>query len=234
MSIKIKEKPCKGIGQASGFGCGVKTLYRTYGLGKTCGCYSDFILNSDAGKVILEKAMIKSKGIVRKENDKKTKIQKDKLKNWSVELQKKVNLIVRLIDKGLPCLATQRIAKKYDAGHVFARGGNQTIRFNLHNIHRQSAQSNHFQNDDGLLREGVVREYGQDYMTFISELRRTPQLKYNNNDYHNFYKKASEIALKLKKEDKEYLPWERLLKRDIINADLGIYDVEYCFHEKPF
>lgn len=233
MGITIKSKKCSGIGKAISFkGCGKETLNRKFGL--CMNCYPDFILNSDAGKVILEKAMIKSKVIVKKENNQKTKIQKDKLKNWSVELQKKVNLIVRLIDKGLPCLATQRIAKKYDAGHVFARGGNQTIRFNLHNIHRQSAQSNHFQNDDGLLREGIVREYGQEYMTFISELRRTPQLKYNNNDYHNFYKKASEIALKLKKEDKEYLPWERLLKRDIINADLGIYDVEYCFHEKPF
>lgn len=239
MSIPIKEKPCKGIdSKTRGLGCGALTFHRKLGLGLMCGCYSDFLLNTDAGKLILQKGTLKGISIVKtekeKQSKKQTREQKDKLKNWSVELQKKVNHIVRLLDKGLPCLATERIAKKYDAGHIYARGGNQSIRFNLHNIHRQSAQSNHFQNDDGLLREGIVREYGQEYMTFISELRRTPALKYSNEQYHEFYKKASEIVLKLKKEDKEYLDWERLAKRDIINTEIGIYDLEFCFYQKPF
>lgn len=239
MGIPIKEKPCKGIdSKTRGLGCGTMTFHRKLGLGLMCGCYSDFLLNTEPGKLILHKATIKGSGIVKtkntKESKKQTREQKDKLKDWSAELQKKVNAIVRLLDKGRPCLATQFYAKKFDAGHVYARGGNKTIRFNLHNIHRQSAQSNHWQNDDGLLREGIVREYGQEYMTFISELRRTPALKYSNEQYHQFYKKASEIVLKLKKEDKEYSDWERLAKRDLINTELGIYDLEYCFHQQPY
>jgi len=235
--IQPKSKPCKGTGVASGLGCGIPTLHRIYGLGKMCGCYPDFLLKTDAGKVIMQKAMLKGKQTVKKEivkNSKtETRKQKDKLKKWSDELQKKVNIIVRFIDKDLPCLATKRIAKQTHAGHIFARGGNQTIRFNLHNIHRQSAQSNHFQNDDGLLREGVVREYGQPYMDFISELRRTPQLNYSNEDYHEFYKKASKIALSLKKLDVLYGIEERLIQRDKINQELGIYSIEYCLFN-PF
>lgn len=235
MAIPNKEKPIckKGINKANGFpGCGSQTYKKTYGLCDAC--LYDWMTQTEPGKIEYQKRYnsLKSKKV--KEEKKETREQKDKLKNWSVELQKKVNHIVRLLDKGMWCLATQRIAKKYDAGHIYARGGNQSIRFNLHNIHRQSAQSNHFQNDDGLLREGIVREYGQEYMTFISELRRTPALKYSNEQYHEFYKKASEIVLKLKKEDKEYLDWERLAKRDIINSELGIYDLEFCFHQKPF
>lgn len=239
MVIPIKPKPCKGTDpRTRGLGCGIPTIHRALGLGKMCGCYSEFLLHTSAGKEIMRKAMIKGKSDVKKEFEKKektqTKEQKDKMKDWSKELQKKINIIVRLLDKGLSCLATQRIANQFHAGHIFARGGNQSIRFNLHNIHRQSAQSNHFQNDDGLLREGIVREYGQEYMTFISELRRTPALKYSNEQYHQFYKKASEIVLRLIKDDKEYSDWERLAKRDIINSELGIYDVEYCFHKKPY
>jgi len=232
MSIPAKQKPCKGTGVASGLGCGQPTYHRVYGLGKLCGCYSDFLLKTEPGKLIMQKAMLKGKSIVKKEIVKKVKTetreQKDKIKDWSKELQKKINIIVRLIDKDLPCLATQRIAKQFHAGHVFARGGNQTIRFNLHNIHRQSAQSNHFQNDDGLLREGVVREYGIEYMTFISELRRTPALNYSNEDYHQFYKKASHIVLRLQKLDVSYDNLNRLIQRDKINHELGIYSFEYC------
>lgn len=239
MAIPVKQKPCKGTdSKTRGLGCGVLTFHRKLGLGLMCGCYSDFLLNTEPGKIILQKATLKGSGIVKKEIAKesknKTREQKDKLKNWSAELQKKVNLIVRLIDKGLSCLATQKMPSQMHGGHVYARSGNQSIRFNLHNIHRQSAQSNHFQNDDGLLREGVVREYGPEYMNFISELRRTPVLKYSNDQYHQFYKKASEIVLKLQKEDKSYCDWERLAKRDIINTELGIYDLEFCFHQKPF
>lgn len=48
-----KEKPCKGTGIAKGYGCGVKTYHRIYGLGKMCGCYSGWLLNTDAGKLKL-------------------------------------------------------------------------------------------------------------------------------------------------------------------------------------
>lgn len=231
--IQAKLKKCKGQNKAISFpGCGKSTLNRKFGL--CMNCYPEFILNTEAGKLIMQKAMLKGKALVKSISIKETKEKKDKLKNWSNELQKKINEIVRLIDKGLPCLATGIHANQIHAGHIYARGGNQTIRFNLHNIHRQSAQSNHFQNDDGKLREGLVNEYGSDYMEFISNLRRTPQLKYKNEDYHAFYKKVSEIALKLKKENMQYDLQHRLLKRDIINIELGIYELEYCCHEKPF
>ena len=38
-----------------------------------------------------------------------------------------------------------KLANQMHAGHVYSRGSNPMLRFNLHNIHRQSAQSNHFQ-----------------------------------------------------------------------------------------
>ena len=151
-----------------------------------------------------------------------------KCTNWRKKLQNKVQEIIKYIDRGLPCLARGNYPKKYNAGHIYARGGNSSMALNLHNIHRQSAQSNHFQNDDGLLREGLTKEYGQPYMTFISELRRTPQLKYSNEDYHQFYLKACEIANPLKKLNFTYGLKTRIIMRNIINSELGIYENEFC------
>lgn len=170
----------------------------------------------------------------KKEKEKRIKevdrwIQEKVTIDWSKKLQVKINLIIRLIDKGLPCLARGTYAKQIHAGHVYARGGNQTIRYNLHNIHRQSAQSNHYQNDDGLLREGIIKEYGQEYMDFISELRQCKALNFSNEEYKELTKKASKIASKLKKANNIYTRKERLELRNEINFELGIYEDIFCF-----
>lgn len=163
-------------------------------------------------------------------------VEKKKLRsattNWKNALQDEINKIVRLIDKGLPCLALERMANKYDAGHIFSRGSNSTIRFNLHNIHRQSAQSNHYQSDDVILREGVVREYGQDYMDFISALRQTPELKYKDFEYEAFTKEAKKIVLSLAKLDLTYSLNNRIEMRNKINIQLGIYENTYSFFDR--
>lgn len=226
--IEPKEKPCKGTGLAKGYGCGRKTKHRVYGIGKMCGCYNDWLLNSENGKIKIANAQLSAKAKVQKQQIRTTKEEKDNLKDWSAELQVKINWIVRMIDVGLLCLA-RGYGGQMHAGHVYARGGNSTMKFHLHNIHRQCAQSNHNQNDDGLLREGVVNEYGQRYMDYISNLRQMKTLDYNNKEYHEFYKKACKIANKMAKENIYYYsPEERIRKRNEINIEIGIYDPKFC------
>ena len=55
MAIKVKEKKCKGIGKAIGYGCGSMQLKRVYGLGLNCRCYQNWLLNSEEGKNKLKK-----------------------------------------------------------------------------------------------------------------------------------------------------------------------------------
>jgi len=221
--IKNKERNCDGIGKAKGFkGCGKPTYKRTNGLCDSC--LYDFYTTDERGKIIFAKRKIQ---VVSKREKETKKELKEKTTNWKERLQDNVNKIVRLIDKDLLCLARNQRGK-INAGHVFARGGNQTIRYNLHNIHRQSAQSNHWQNDDGLLREGIIKEYGSNYMDFIASLRQTPQIKYNDKEYKDIALKASKIALRLKKLDLNYSLTERIELRNKINLELGIYEPIYC------
>lgn len=178
------------------------------------------------------KAKLKAKVWTEKKSEQRKKDieAKNKVTNWKIKTRNKCQEIARLIDFDLPCLARNYKAKQLHGGHVYAKGGNSSMAFNLHNIHRQSAQSNHFQNDDGLLREGVVREYGQAYMDFISDLRITPQLTLNNLEYHFKYKDACRIANALKKNLKRLNAIQRIGLRNEVNIELGIYSEELSIY----
>lgn len=227
--IERKEKPCKGINKAKSYkGCGEKTLYRTFGLCNNC--LGDFLFGNDNGKVLMQKSILpKAKSIIKKEQKAKDKKLKENITKWDSLLRAEIQKICRLIDFGLPCIARGTRGQMH-GGHVYAVGGNKTMSYNCHNIHRQSAYSNHFQNDDGLLREGIEREYGKGYLEFISNLRRTKALNYSNEEYHQFYLKARQISLKLSKNKHYYSLLDRIKLRNEINIDLGIYKEEYCVY----
>ena len=230
MGIPIKAKKCKGTGKCKGHGCGDDTVFRKYGLCQSC--FKKWLLITDAGKEMLTNTAIKATKKVKTEQKKVINTKKRELKekntNWKSKLQDRVNEIVRLIDIGQPCLAREYHANQVHAGHIYSRGSTPNLKFNLHNIHRQSAQSNHFQNEDGLLREGLVKEYGKDYFDFIGNMRNCEPLKYSNEEYHDFYKKAHEIAKELKKQGRVFTKEERITKRNEINTALNIYALDIC------
>jgi hypothetical protein len=201
--------------------------------------YVRWLQETEAGKKEVAKKMEKAKRQVkrnlekqkkdfirkRKEEDKELK---NKVTDWNKKLQGKVQEIVRLIDKGQPCLARGYTDCRFHGGHIISRGAGANIKMNLHNIHRQSAQSNHWQNDDALMKKGLEFEYGLNYLNFIEELRRCPVPKYTNEEYQMIYSLSCGIANRLKKAEKEYNLEERIELRNQINLELGIYSEEYC------
>ncbi len=218
-----KAKKCKGTGKAINYGCGSSQIYRKYGLGLTCRCFSNWLLNSAEGKETLKKTQLRASVKVKKEKNREIRDRKESIIDYSKKLQTKINEIVRLIDIGQPCLARGHHAKQIHAGHVYSRGSSPTIKFNLHNIHRQSAQSNHFQNEDGLLREGLVKEYGLKYFEYVSSLRQTEALQYSNEEFKVFYGIACKIAIELRKTGGINNKEQRLQIRTELNKRLGIY-----------
>jgi hypothetical protein len=232
----LKQRKCKGTHRYTfGLGCNrlVATDKRQFGIAKDggCDCWVNW-LKSERSKEFLSKIIIpKAKKEVARKEKNKDKDAKEKLTDWRKKLQSEVQKIARFIDIGLACLARGHHANQIHGGHVFAKGGNSSMALNLHNIHRQGAHSNHFQNDDGLLREGLKNEYGDKYLKFVSELRRTPQLRYTNLEYKSFYRQACSISNELKKKGNTYNLEQRILLRNEINETLGIYDTEYCKYE---
>jgi hypothetical protein len=225
-------KKCKGIGRAKAHpGCGEPSEKRRYGLCHYC--FIDWVKNTDEGEEwvksrLLPKAKAKAKASIAKQERKAKK----SFINYSGKLQSKIQELARLIDIGLPCLARGIHPNQMHGGHVFSKGHNKTIAFNLHNIHRQSAQSNHFGNDDGIFRDGLVKEYGLSYFEFISELRQCPPIKLTNDEYKKKYQLASKLARDLRANG--YVsksPEERIEMRNAINKLLNIYSEKYSVYD---
>ena len=102
------------------------------------------------------------------------------------------------------------------------------MRFNLHNIHRQSAQSNHHGNEDGLLRENLRKEYGEAYFEFLQGMRGVDLPSLPASDWMRILKDAREAKRYIQEEVKE--PLDRLARielRNSVNQDLGIYNNQF-------
>lgn len=230
--IEQKEKPCLGTGDAKGFGCGHKTKHRVYGLGKMCGCYSDWLLNSENGKIKMAKSIIAAKSKVQKEIKKKES-QENAFKKVAIlspdkyrakHLQPIINEISRLIDHGQSCIASGNYGKM-NGGHYISVGANRTTALNLHNIHIQSFESNHFKSGDQIkYRLGIIERYGNNYFEFIESLQQHRPVHLSTNEMINISLKANKIRLELKSNVEQKTPFERIELRNRINLELGIYD----------
>ena len=116
-------------------------------------CFQKWLYGTDEGKETLNRHTIKAK----KETKHKERLQDQKQKIdlmslskvKSTMIQPKINELVRIIDNGQPCIATGNFGKM-NAGHFYHAGGSSQIRFNLHNIHIQSFESNHFKSGDAM------------------------------------------------------------------------------------
>lgn len=239
--MDIKKKPCKAMGKSKGFeGCGEPQFNRKYGLGVICGCYSKWLLNTDAGKEVLSKATLSGKKTVAKDEKKKSRQERAEKKLGLMSpdgyrktyVQPLINKIARLIDYGNPCTPTGNFEGKMAGGHYTSVGANRTICLNLHNIFIQSFHSNGWKGgDDKKYRAALKRIFGEDYLDFVEGLNAHHPIQLRKPDLIEIKEKCL-VIIKVLEADKEYLtPEQRIEKRNLINLELGIYDVEFCKYE---
>src|SRR5690606_4553142 len=98
----------------------------------------------------------KEKKVIQEKIETKTDVEK--------KLQKEINLIVRLLDKGHPCISSGRsLGKNYDAGHLYSCGSNPNIRFHLLNVFAQSVHDNQWKSGNQLdFIENIGNTFGDD------------------------------------------------------------------------
>lgn len=152
---------------------------------------------------------------------------KDKLKklgDWKKDLQVEINTIVRLIDKGHPCISSNSLNGKMNAGHYVGVKAHDSIRYNLHNIHIQSEYSNSYLSGDTLrYQDGLRKVYGNDYFERVESLRATPLIKLSINDIIEKIAICRAIVRELKKVDLTYPTKIRIELRESLNKRIGIY-----------
>lgn len=158
--------------------------------------------------------------------------------DYQKELQPLINKITAYIDKGMNCICCNKPISdlnRANAGHRFAVGGNNSLRFNLHNIHQNGVCCNKWKNGnpDGY-DEGLIRVYGKEYFEYVKwELKGLyKEVKLTKEELIECRGKALKIIGRLKKEDRVYSPDERIKLRDDINNEIGVYSFGY--HEYKF
>lgn len=173
------------------------------------------------------------KTIKKKKATKEWQEQKKSLKNdlktkrdYEKELQKEINTIVRLIDKGSFCHSTKKpLNDKFDAGHVFSVGSNNSLRFNLFNIYAQSVYANQFLSGDQINFLKVLSEvYGEEHKEYVLSLKSLyPYVKLSQEELKEKISIARNIVKELKKVDLTYPDKVRIQLRKVYNFRIGIY-----------
>jgi len=226
--MQTKEKKCKdGIGKALGFkGCGKPTFKRTYNLCDSC--LFDFFTTDERGKIEFAKRKIKVKAKSEKafKSDLRQKLKTNA--DYVKELQKEINTIVRLIDRGTQCISTLKpLNDKYDAGHFYSCGSNPSLRFHLDNIHAQSVYANQYLSGDQMnYLNGLETIYGKEYKENVIGLKlKYPVLKLGIEGLKEKITIAKGI-IKRHRENVDFIittPNARRVYRYEYNTKLGIY-----------
>ncbi len=157
----------------------------------------------------------------------------DKLKtysDWKSDLEDLMREIVRLIDKGNDCISCGAKTTKINpaqAGHRWAKGSYDTIRFHLLNMWVQGSCCNKHKsgNLDGY-DDAILRIYGRGVLDYIKyDLRQIQALKLSIPEIKEKIEIAKQIIKELKAVNLENLGYKvRLELRKEYNSRLGIYD----------
>lgn len=147
------------------------------------------------------------------------------LANYKHDLQTNINKIVRLIDKGHPCISSGANNYAMHAGHYFSVGGHENLRFNLLNIWGQSDAENTWKSGNELMyRKGLIKTFGTELMDEIDDLQAMYQfLGLRKADIIEANFVARRIVKELEEENKYYTTSERVALRKSFNNRIGIY-----------
>ena len=149
------------------------------------------------------------------------------IKENKADLQTTINHIARLIDKGVRCIDCERTEAKpcWDGGHRESRGSNPTLRYNLHNIFKQTRYCNSKSEGNKVAyNEGLIKMYGNIYFDKVNALKLTYKtINLLHSEIPTYLKEARKILRELKKLDLEYSPKQRMALRDEYNKRIGIY-----------
>ena len=216
-------KICKGSGSAKGMGCGEKQYIFRYGLCKDC--FIDWCFNNEKGKEYFKKTSTIEYKKIRTEKHKETKalkLQVAKISTLKSNLQDKINLIVRLIDKDKGCIScdhgwNDKWTRQAHAGHRLSVGAFPNLRYNLFNIFKQCSICNSRKggNERGY-DDGLIEHYGIDLFNAVSSLKgQYKVLRLQRHEILDLHKKA----LKIIKNIKSGINYTH----EMANEELGIY-----------
>ncbi len=150
--------------------------------------------------------------------------------NLLARLQDEINAIAKIIDYGQPCISCNSFEEP-QAGHYHSVGSDETIRYNLHDIHIQDHYCNIEKSDNRKGYDiGLKKNYGNDYFEYVKfGLKKlyTDPIKLSIIQLKECIISAKVIKQKLNNIKIDWPPFQRMLLRDEINETIGIYNKKF-------
>lgn len=147
--------------------------------------------------------------------------------DFEKDLEKEVNHIVRLIDKGHECISSAARNYIVNAGHLYSVGSYPALRFHLLNIYAQSVHDNMYNSGNGVIYKERIKEvFGSEVANEIEELKaKYKEIKLSIPEIRETIKVARQCVRDLMKVDSEkpYTTEERIELRRFYNSVLNIY-----------
>ena len=226
--MEVKKKKCKGRREARGHGCGQLRYLDGFKRGLCNECFLDWCCSTDEGLQFAQKKAIKTANEIRKEGKARRKSERIEImsvsKYRSKIMQPVFNEIARLIDQGQPCIATGNFGKM-NGGHYYTQGAHPEISLNLHNIHIQSFESNHFQSgDERRYLQGLISVYGGPYAGKVVDLKRVYKDRViSKREMQDTLPRAKRVRKWLRKRNHIWSATDRVRLRSIANQYIGLY-----------
>ncbi len=163
-----KPKKCRGNHKYTyGLGCGIVSHQeRKYGLGKDCGCFRKWLVETEDGQNHVKMVTLKVTK-PRRDLEKAEKAHKERLRlPKALEMtQQLFNKYIRERDRFKPCISSGIPWKNdFDAGHFFPVKQYSELRFYEDNCHGQSIKDNR-------MKEGNTHDYALNLPMRIGEER---------------------------------------------------------------
>lgn len=181
---KVLDKPCKGSAESTkGFGCGKSSKNRKFGLGIDCKCYSNWLLNSDAGANHLKRVQIKVSGprleLEKAIEDKKERI---KLTHLLVNVRNICHEYIRTRDIGKPCISCGiQWQSDHQCGHFYKSELYSNLRFEEKNLNSQCKQCNlRKEGNESGYRVGIIQRFGKEVLEYLDNKAKDNK----KNDFH--------------------------------------------------
>jgi hypothetical protein len=169
-----------------------------------------------------EKAWRKEKK-ERKEKLKDMKIRVNHSKNKD-SLQREINKLARMIDAEFydSCIdCGAYLSGQVHGSHFHNVGGNENVRYNLHNIHSSTSQCNKWKGGNKVgYQLGLKKRYGDDYFEMVDTMRaKYPSINLNEYDVIDKLK----IVRKIIRDFDTYKLYSPTQARRMFNKMIGIY-----------
>ncbi len=199
-------------------------------------CYPTWLYNTTEGNEVVEKHKIRSKRATEKTEKKEWSNRKQKMqvtthyKENKKYLQIEINRLAKMIDRRFgfeSCIDcgrgfTQDMDR--DAGHCHSVGSNESIRYNLHNIHGQKSSCNSNGLGGGKTEEykiGLEQRYGSTYREYV-EFEIVRKYKYIGMTKADYPEKLK-IVRKLIRDFETFQFEDAIQARHQMNQIIGIY-----------